>query len=152
MDTGVASSETDPEIRMQTLFRDRFIGAVRQGHALTHGPITARRYAEARYILGPRGPADQAPIDEALAALGLERWIATIVTGFASALALVRGSDLVAAVPQRHTDAMREKLFDFVLPVAVPQVTVSLLWHPRFDADSAHRWLRACIRDVCSSK
>ncbi len=149
-DTGVVARETGPEVRAQRLFRDRFIGVVRQGHALADGPITPARYAAERHILGPRTNADRGPIDEALAAVGLERRIATVVTGFASALALVRGSDLVAAVPERHTSAMRDGLIGFVLPFTVPEVTISLLWHPRVDADPAHRWLRACIREVCS--
>ena len=29
------------------------------------------------------------------------------------------------------------------------EFTVSLLWHPRMDADPVHKWLRECIRDVC---
>jgi len=29
---------------------------------------------------------------------------------------------------------------------------VSLLWHPRLDADPAHRWLRACVREVCAGQ
>jgi hypothetical protein len=24
-----------------------------------------------------------------------------------------------------------------------------MLWHPRMDADPAHRWLRECLREVC---
>jgi hypothetical protein len=24
-----------------------------------------------------------------------------------------------------------------------------MLWHPRLDADPAHRWLRGCVRDAC---
>jgi len=27
---------------------------------------------------------------------------------------------------------------------------VSMLWHPRLDADLAHRWLRGCLREVCA--
>jgi DNA-binding transcriptional LysR family regulator len=27
---------------------------------------------------------------------------------------------------------------------------ISLLWHPRLDADPAHRWLRGCVRDICA--
>jgi hypothetical protein len=38
-----------------------------------------------------------------------------------------------------------------VLPFAVPEVTVSLLWHPRMDGDLAHRWLRSCVREVCGA-
>ncbi len=33
----------------------------------------------------------------------------------------------------------------FPLPVAIPAMTVALLWHPRLDADPAHRWLRRCV-------
>jgi len=25
-----------------------------------------------------------------------------------------------------------------------------MLWHPRMDADPAHRWLRDCVRQVCA--
>ena len=31
-----------------------------------------------------------------------------------------------------------------------PEITVSLLWHPRLDADLAHHWLRGCVRDACA--
>jgi len=34
----------------------------------------------------------------------------------------------------------------------MPEITVSLLWHPRMDADPAHRWLRRCVRDACAGK
>jgi DNA-binding transcriptional LysR family regulator len=81
----------------------------------------------------------------------LEREIVTIVGGFSTALALARTSDLIASVPERHTGNLRAGMHSFRLPVAMPEVTVSLLWHPRLDADPAHRWLRGCVRDVCAS-
>ena len=51
----------------------------------------------------------------------------------------MRGSDVVAAVPERHTGTVREGLFSFTLPFEVPKVTVSLLQHPRLDVDPAHQ-------------
>ena len=66
-----------------------------------------------------------------------------------TALTLVRATDLVATVPAQHTAGLREGLHAFALPFAVPNITVSLLWHPRMDADPAHRWLRTCVREVC---
>ncbi|MEK9809534.1 MAG: hypothetical protein VW362_03750, partial [Candidatus Nanopelagicales bacterium] len=44
---------------------------------------------------------------------------------------------------------LRAGLHSFPLPVPVPEITVALLWHPRMDADPAHRWLRACVRKAC---
>ena len=76
--------------------------------------------------------------------------IVTIVGGFAAALALARASDLIASVPERHTGNLRAGMHSFPLPVAMPEITVSLLWHPRLDADPAHRWLRGQVRDACA--
>ncbi len=93
---------------------------------------------------------DKGPVDEALVPFGLKREIAIIVGGFSSALALARASDLIACVPERHTAGLRAGMHSFPLPVSPPEITVSLLWHPRLDADPAHRWLRGCVRQACA--
>jgi len=151
LETGVVGDTTGPEVRAQALFRDRFIGVVRKGHALSKGKITPARYAAGRHIFVSRRGLDRGPIDEALQKLGLERDIATIVGGFATALALARTSDLIASVPERHTGTLRAGMHSFPLPVPMPEITVSLLWHPRMDADPAHRWLRGCVRRACGA-
>jgi DNA-binding transcriptional LysR family regulator len=152
LDTGVIGATTGPEVRTHALFRDRFIGVVRRGHLLSRGRITPARYAAGRHILVSRRGLDKGPIDEALARLGLEREIVTIVGGFAAALALARATDLIASVPERHTGNLCAGMHSFPLPVAIPEITVSLLWHPRMDGDPAHRWLRGCVRDACSEQ
>lgn len=151
LETGVVGKATGPEVRAQALFRDRFIGVVRKRHPLRKGKITPSRYASGRHILVSRRGLDKGPIDidEALAPLGLQRQIVTIVGGFATALALARATDLIASVPERHTGNLRAGMHSFPLPVSMPEITISLLWHPRLDADPAHRWLRACVRDAC---
>ena len=149
LETGVVGAATGPEVRVQALFRDRFIGVVRSGHPLDQGEITAARYAAGQHIAVSRQGTDKGPVDDALQALGLERHIATSVDSFSSALALARASDLVATVPERHTGNLRADMLSFPLPLALPDFTVSLLWHPRQHADPAHRWLRGCVREVC---
>jgi DNA-binding transcriptional LysR family regulator len=140
---------TGPELRAQALFRDRFIGVVRKGHPLSKGKITPSRYAAGGHVLVSRRGLDTGPIDQTLERAGLQREIISIVGGYSAALALARASDLIASVPERHTGNLRAGMVSFPLPVAIPEVTVSLLWHPRMDADPAHRWLRGCIRDAC---
>jgi DNA-binding transcriptional LysR family regulator len=152
LEIGVVGEATGPEMRAQALSRDRFIGVVRKGHALSRGRITPQRYAAGRHIVVSRRGLDKGPIDETLHALGLEREVVTIVGAFSTALALARGSDLIASVPERHTGNLRAGMFSFPLPVAVPEVTVSSLWHPRMDADPAHRWLRGIVREVCGER
>jgi DNA-binding transcriptional LysR family regulator len=152
LETGVVDEATGPELRASLLFRDRFVGAARAGHELASGEIGAARYAAALHIdVSRRGDAPSG-IDETLVALGLERAKAVFVDGFAAALALARGSDLVATVPENHTGKLREGMFSFALPFATPRFAVSLLWHPRHEADPAHRWLRDKVREVCGSR
>ncbi|EJM89814.1 MULTISPECIES: LysR family transcriptional regulator [unclassified Pseudomonas] len=150
LETGVVGKAAGPELRTQGLFRDRFIGVVRVGHPLSQGEITPERYAEGGHISVSRRGLDKGPVDEALAALQLERQVVTIVAGFSTALALARATDLIAAVPERHTENLRAGMHSFALPVALPEFTVAMLWHPRLDADPVHRWLRGCVREVCA--
>lgn len=152
LETGVVGATTGPEVRAQSLFRDHFIGVVRVGHPLSKGRLTPARYAAGKHVLVSRRGLDKGPIDEALKRVGLEREIVTIVGGFSTALALARASDLIASVPERHTGSLRAGMHSFSLPIATPEVTVSLLWHPRLDADPAHRWLRQCVRDACAKQ
>jgi DNA-binding transcriptional LysR family regulator len=150
LETGVVGNDMGPEVRAQALFRDRFVGVVRPGHALTEGEVTAARYAAGRHIAVSRRGRDRGRIDDALAALGLQRTVATLVGGFGTALALARATDLIASVPERHTEGLRAGLHAFALPVDTPALTISLLWHPRLDADPAHRWLRGRVRALCA--
>ena len=151
LETGVVAKTTGPEVRAQALFRDRLIGVVRMGHALSQGKITPSRYARGRHISVSRRGLDQGPIDEALKPFGLERDIVTIVGGFPTALVLARDSDLIATVPERQTANLRAGMHSFLLPIPVPKITISLLWHPRLNADPAHRWLRGLVLKTCAT-
>lgn len=152
LETGVIGATTGPELRTQALFRDRFVAVVRPGHPLARRKLTAARYAAGRHIVVSRRVREGGPIDDALLALGLKREVATIVGSFATALALARATDLIASVPERHTGNLRDGLRTLPLPVAVPEITVAMLWHPRLDADAAHRWLRGIVREVCGAR
>jgi DNA-binding transcriptional LysR family regulator len=150
LDTGVVEGTLGPEVRTQALFRDRFIGVVRLGHPLSQGQVTPSRYASGGHISVSRRGLDKGSIDEALRPFGLEREIATIVSGFSTALALARATDLIATVPEQHTTTLRTGMHSFNLPFPTLELTVSMLWHPRLDADLAHRWLRGLVRDACA--
>jgi DNA-binding transcriptional LysR family regulator len=152
LEIGVVGKTMGPEVRTQALFHDRFIGVVRPGHPLCDGKISAARFAAGRHVLVSRAGATRGVIDDALNGLGLAREVAVIVGGFAAGPALVRGSDLIVSVPERHTGNLRDGLFSFPLPFDAPQITVSMLWHPRRDADPAHRLLREWVRAVCADR
>ncbi len=152
IETGVVEPTTSPELRAQALFRDRYVGVVRAGHPLAKGRITPARYAAGRHISVSRRGEEDDPIDAALAPFGVARTIVVaILGGFSSALAVARASDLIASVPERHTGTLRAGMHTFPLPFATREITISMLWHPRLDADPAHRWLRDCVRVACGA-
>ena len=150
LETGVIDAAIGPEVRARALFSDRYVGVVREGHPLTRGEITAARYAAVPHVHVWRRENDRGPIDDALAALNLKREIVVTVGGFSAALALARVSDVLATVYERHTGSMFAGMHSFPVPLPIPTFTVSLLWHPRSDADPAHRWLRGCVLDACA--
>ena len=138
LETGVVVKALGPEVRVQGLLRDRFVGVVRAGHDLATGEVTPARYAAVGHVGVSHGPVAQghidAIVDRALGALGLKREVAVMVGGFPAALGLARASDLVASVPERYTGALRAGMHSFPLPVPVPEI-----------------WLRGCVRDVCAA-
>jgi DNA-binding transcriptional LysR family regulator len=153
--------KSGPEVRLQTLFRDHFVCAVREGHPLLgRGKITAERYAACGHVVASRRGHESGPVDEALAALGLSRTVVVVVPSFRAALAVASVSDLVALVTGSFFNATQghqakshlSVVRSFPLPVRTEAITVSQMWHPRLEADPAHRWLRGLVLTTCREK
>jgi DNA-binding transcriptional LysR family regulator len=148
LDVGVLGS-IGPEIRMHTLLRERFVAVVRRGHPLLKGRMTTRRFAAAAHVSASRRGLSHGPIDDALAAEGLSRQVRFVVPGFHAAMLTAAASDIVAAVPLAVAETaarlgLRISYFD--LPLLTPPVVIAQAWHPRFDKDAGHRWLRQAVR------
>jgi DNA-binding transcriptional LysR family regulator len=150
--------KSGPEVRLQALFRDHFIGAVRNGHPLLEkGKITAERYSAFGHVVASRRGHENGPVDEELATLGLSRTVVVVVPSFRAALAVASVSDLVALVTSSFFSATQGDkaksgaavVRSFPLPVRTEAITVSQMWHPRLDADPAHRWLRGLVLATC---
>lgn len=148
LDIGVLG-DVGPEIRVQTLLRDRFVAVVRRGHPLLKARMTPKRFAGADHISASRRGLNRGPIDDALAALGLSREVRFVVPGFHAAMMTAAASDIVAAVPLAVAATAAQlglKIRYFDLPIATPEVAITQAWHPRVDKDPGHIWLRNVVR------
>jgi DNA-binding transcriptional LysR family regulator len=151
LDVGVLG-ESGPEVRVQALYRDHFVAVVRQGHPLlAEGGITPERYAACDHVVTSRSGRITGPVDDALAAAGLRRNAAVIVPSFGTALSTAAATDMVALIPASYFEHCRASamLCAFELPLPTEHITISQMWHPRFDRESAHRWLRGVLLEVC---
>lgn len=149
LETGVVAGTSGPEVRTQALFVDRYVGAVRGGHPLSRTGVGQADYVAWGHVVTWRQGLDLGEVDEGLRTLGRAREIVATADGFSAALALARGSDLIATVPDYHTARLRDGMYTFPVPVEMREFTISLLWHPRLDGDPAHRWLRNTLQSIC---
>ncbi len=156
LEIGVVGEAFAPEVRTLFLFRDEFVGAVREGHCLLDATVTPERYAACKHVVVSRKEKFTGPVDRALEECGLRREVVVVVPGFPDALRIARRSDLVALVPRSCLDIdptsgepLVQGVVGFELPFPTPQIRVSAMWHPRFDADPAHRWFRNAVIDAC---
>ncbi|RFB81182.1 LysR family transcriptional regulator [Methylovirgula sp. 4M-Z18] len=146
-----------PEIRTQFLFHDKYVGVARVGHPLLGGAVvTPEGYAACNHVVASKEGGTVEPIDTVLEAVGLKRAIRVVVPGYPDAMRIARQSDLVALVPgscvgngMAGGSAAMSGLASFELPISLPEFKISAMWHPRLDADPAHRWLRDTVMSVC---
>ncbi|MGW4897917.1 LysR family transcriptional regulator [Kitasatospora sp. NPDC004240] len=171
LEVGVVD-HTDPETRTQRLTTTRVVGVTRAGHPLAGGRPSAgghppadghpdgqghpvhrpsvEEYAAAGHLVVTRHGRAHGPVDHALAELGLTRRVVATVPGFATALLLIRETDLVGLAPAGFGEGTARALglALFEIPLDLPAVDIGMAWHPRNDADPAHRWLRAVVHEV----
>jgi DNA-binding transcriptional LysR family regulator len=133
----------------KTLFRDGYACMLRTDHpALKKRSFTLEQYlALPHALVAPRGDG-LGQVDEALAALGKSRTIALRMPHFLGALAIVARSDLVLTAPTVLAAISDVSVAAVPPPLTLPQHSVNLLWHERFDNDPAHQWLREQVSDV----
>lgn len=131
----------------QRLYDGRYVCVMRKDHPLARGPLTLKRFCDARHMLVSFSGRPYGFIDEALASLGRKRRVVLTVNQFFTAGRVVATSDLLTVLPQHfiNTTGRAEQLVQRDLPFDVPPVHVDALWHRRQGQRSDHAWLRLAL-------
>ena len=146
-------AQTDPQTRVERVRGDRLIGVAAPGHPLVTEGITVAAYAAATHIsISAQGIA-RGPIDDRLALHGRTRRVVATVPDLTTALLAVRSGAAVCPAPALVADTTLPALglCAFEIPLPLPEVTISLAWHPRNTPDPAHAWLRTLVRSVLAT-
>jgi DNA-binding transcriptional LysR family regulator len=142
-----------PELRTKQLFTDRFVCVVRKDHASIGDKVSLAEYAALDHVqIAPRGGVG-GYVDDVLAEHGCTRRIVCTVPAFLAGLHFVAQTDYVLTISERLALAMADRIGLRILepPVALRPYALQLVWHPRFDGDEAHRWLRTKLADAAKS-
>jgi DNA-binding transcriptional LysR family regulator len=149
LDVGVLGPQP-PDVVTEHLLTDDMVGLVRADHPLVGRPVTVAAFAATPQVTVSRRGRAHGPVDDLLAAAGLERHVALTVPGYTVAAWAAAGGDLLALVP-RSFGERAGPLRVVEVPLDLPPLRVGLAWHRRLDADGGHRWLRGLVRSAAGS-
>jgi DNA-binding transcriptional LysR family regulator len=139
------SVESTDAAVLEPLYDCRYVCVMRHDHPLAeHGALTLDSYCEASHLRVSFAGRPRGFVDEALARVGRKRRVALTVNEFATAGCVVQQSDLITVLPRSFARAvgMAGGLARRPVPLELPRIDVSLLWHRRHEYDGAQRWLR----------
>ena len=137
-------------IRTQELWPVHWSCLMRRDHPLAKGPLTMARLMQARH-LDVIVAGMQVPLyDSLLAAHALKRNIVLTLNSYAPALAIIAESNCIGVFPTSLLDLTR---YERVItsrkpPINIPVRPFCVIWHQRWEAHAAHRWLRETIASL----
>lgn len=134
-------------IRRRRLFDDGFVTLMRAGHPAVDGTLTLDRYLGLGHIVVSVTGVGPAPVDIALAGMGLRRRVQVRVPSFFAAVEIAARSDLIMTLPSSlaQTAAGMGRFVGLPPPIDLGSFTMSLLWHARRQDDPRHIWLRRAV-------
>ena len=118
--------------------------------AKKHAAMTLKDFVASPQVRINVGRESPGLIDDALARRGLRRNVVVTMPDFASIPAVVAATDLVAVLPERmaRLTAPRWRLRVHRLPLRVPRLRLSIVWHQRNQDHPAHAWLRQELQHI----
>ncbi|MDY0007187.1 MAG: LysR family transcriptional regulator [Spongiibacteraceae bacterium] len=147
VDVGLGIMEESPaHIRLRRMGTDRLVCVVREDHPILRQSLTLSRYCDLDHVDVPSYLSAVHDIDRNLARLNLRRRIAVQLPYFVSAVNTVSQADFITTLPKMFAETLRDtmglKVALLPLPLDLPPIHYSILWHERVHHDPAHRWLR----------
>jgi DNA-binding transcriptional LysR family regulator len=135
------------------ILKSDYVCLMRPGHPLAGAPLTLDTYCAAHHLVASVGGRPHGLVDQALLAIGRERRVVLTVNQYFTAGRVVAQSDLLAAMPTAFLAATGcdERLLVRDLPVELPTLQLSMLWHARHERSPAQQWFRAELARAVSA-
>jgi len=128
----------------EELFRDKFVLVMDEDHRKGQAAIDLAEFLNLPYIEVRFAHRGFSVIDAEIRRQKVHLTTAAVTASFNAAVCMIPGTPMTAIVPLRLAERLVPtfglKLND--VPINLPQVCESLIWHKRNTANPAHRWFR----------
>ena len=134
----------------EVLFEETFTCLLNRRSLPDNGVLDLDSYLARPHLLVSTDGNTQGEVDNVLHARGLQRRVAVNVPHWGTAPGMIAGTDLILTVATRTLDNLSfgDSLIALAPPMSVAPFNYVQVWHPRFNEDPAHRWLRDRVRQV----
>ena len=133
--------------KRRALTRDTYLCMFNAAKVGFKPPISLKNYVRLPHVLTSLRKGERGVVDDALDKLGLSRKVALVTPRFVGVPFLVAGSPVVTTMHAQLARIFAKELGLALsrVPVDLPEVSVSMLWHASYDDDAGHAWLREAI-------
>ncbi|WP_158843626.1 LysR family transcriptional regulator [Saccharothrix deserti] len=129
------------------LYRDEWVCLVSADNAEVGESLTVEQLETMPWVMTYHGPTASTPAARQMRMVGIEPHVQVVTETFLTVPSLVRGTNRVALLQRRLADGIPDELGVRVLPCpfeAGPLVE-AMWWHPMYDDDPEHRYLRDLV-------
>jgi DNA-binding transcriptional LysR family regulator len=132
------------------LFTDRWVCVVAAGHPAVGEKLTMTDLEELPMVVAHHEPTSYTPAGKQLAMLGVQPRVQLVAETFLALPFLVAASDGVALIQERLARQLAPAAGVRILPCPfeVAPLIEALWWHPMYDRDPGHRWLRQLFTEA----
>lgn len=111
-------------------------------------PRDLPEYLAADHITVTYYPPRSLDVDQVLASRGVERRFAIRVPSFSGIASFLRGSRMLATLPDLLSTNLLQGFASCPVPVECPTVSMYMIWHLRHRHDPVHAWVRKELEAV----
>lgn len=150
----LGAQQSESARRYEHLFVDRWLGVVANDHPTVKDELTFEQFMQLPHLSVRSADSvlsvEQLTLDPTL-------WssvkVEATVPGFLPMLFMLPGTSYLARVQERLARILVPSLPVRIveLPIQIPQLQESMIWHQRSELDPGHTWLREIITDVAKA-
>jgi DNA-binding transcriptional LysR family regulator len=134
------------------LFRQSYVCMFRKGHPTAKSPMSLQQFCELEHVGVRAANTGHGEVDGLLERAGIKRRMRLVVPHFIAVGHILQSTDLIATLPHRLAIRIEEPfhLTTSPHPAGIPDISISLVWHAKYNRDPGNMWLRQLFVELFS--